>query len=470
MFAPREAVESWNLEDLQKWERLITYGRPGWASFFRAGAKENINPYTYEELIKLARSKLLGGHDISEWPPNEKPHMLKAFRIALLSRRALVRIGMRSEIARTMVASCMGVCLRVSEDLEAMLVDSLSEPILSEASARIINEYDLWPELLESLLEAMQYGAVETGRLGELAAWILLAIGWDAACKAKDASPYRTYTRSDISLGDLLKALVGKVPEPESESDPDRLTKSKRTRQDAKVQLYNAKKVIQDVMEMRLCYTHATRLQTSGVSLANLQMIACRMTLGVCAPGTDAVDAFLALLSPKGKPEELGALLLQIKNKGSFRPAEGKRCLKSLGDTARANLTQESNPTSPLPGLDLLLHVGDQSKTESKCEIFADGRSRRACVLLSTDSSLSLFKNVFAAVTGTPEAARRLACAFQRLIDAERSAFFKQPTWSMGSAPAFLNTPSTSGGPSLLTQMDKLTDVFFVEHRVDINQ
>jgi hypothetical protein len=446
----------------------MTYGRPGWISLFRAGSKKTKNPYTFEELIMLARSKLLGGLEVSEWPPEENTQLLKAFRITLLSRRALIRIGMRTELARTMVASCMSMCMKVSEDLESMLVDSLSEPILSEAAGRIINDFDLWPELLETLVDAMSYGAVtvETGKLGELAAWILLAIGWDAACKAKEPSPYRTYTRSDISLGDLLKALLGEVPG----LDPTRLKQNKRTRQgNLKEQEDNSEVVIQELMEMLLCFTHVTQLHTSGLSLENLKMAACRMVLAVCAPGTDSIDAFLALLPPKGKLGELGVLQLQIKNKNYLRPSEAKRCFKNMGDVAIVKISQTDKKCLKLRGLDMLIHVGDQINAEPKCELFVDGTTNRACLLLSTDSKLSLFQEAFKAVTRREDGAQRLASAFQRLVDAERSASFKYKTWSAGNAqPGSPDFSSVPGEPSVESQMDMLMDVFFVEDRADV--
>jgi hypothetical protein len=422
------------------------------------------NAYNSEQLITLAKEKLLGGLQVAQWPP-EMPDMLKTFRIALLSRRALVRIGMRSEIAQNMVASCMGMCMRVSEDIDSMMVDSLSEPILSEAAARIINEFDLWPELLETLIDAMSYGAVETGRVGELASWILLAIGWDAACKAKQPVLCETYTRSDISLGDLLKALLGKVPE----LDPARPKKKMRTRQDSSTeQEDNSKAVLQEVMEMLLCITHATQLHTSGLSFENLKMAACRMLLAVCAPGTDAIDAFLALLPPKGKQMMLGVLQLQIKNKKVLRSAEAKRCLKNMGEVSRVKISPTDQECTQLRGVDALIHVGDQSGKESKCEIFVDEHTQRVCLLLSTDSKLSLFGSAFAAVTKTADGAQRLASAFEKLVDAERLASFKQKTWSVGNAqPCSPDLVSPPGEPTVEAQMDALTDIFFVEDRAD---
>ncbi len=140
-----------------------------------------------------------------------------------------------------------------------------------------------------------------------------------------------------------------------------------------------------------------------------------------------------------------------------------------MGDVSRVQISHTDKNCSPLLGLDMLIHVGDQTKTEPKCEIFVDGTTKRACLLLSTDSKLKLFQPAFEAVTRRTDGARRLASAFQRLVDAERLASFKQKTWSVGDAqPCSPDLVSASGGPSVEVQMDMLTDVFFVEDRADM--
>ena len=461
VFAPQQPVESWDLQRLLEWERLITYGRPGWSALFQASTKSQSNAYDFRNLMDLAKSKLLGGFDTADWPPRgvANSELLEAFKIALLSRRALVRIGMMSQLARTMVASCMSICLRVSSNLESMLVDSLSEPILSEAAARLINQHNLWPALLESLLDAMRYGAVETGRLGELAAWILLAIGWDAACIAKDSSDFRTYTRSDVTLEDLLRALLGSVPVLNTE----RPTKRMSTRQGADV-LTDDKAFVEELMQRRVCFTHVTQLQTSGLSMANLRMTASRSSMAVCPPGTDAIDGFIPLYPPKEKAAELWAALLQIKNKKQLRAGQQKHAFKDMAEVAqevRSSAGQRS-PVVSLPGIDILVRFGDESQRKSEVEFFKYADSSRACLLLSSDSKLSLFHNAFLAVSQTSGDADRLSAAFARLVDAERSAFLKSKTWSAGTEAKSSNVRKAH---TLESQMESLTDVFIIENR-----
>ena len=463
MFAPQRPVELGDLQKLLEWERLMTYGRPGWTALFQASVKDNSNAYTIDKLLDLAKSKLIGGGDITQWPPKgvENGELLETFKIALLSRRALVRIGMTSQLARAMVASCMGICLKVSANLESMLVDSLSEPILSEAAARLINQFSLWPDLLEALLDAMRFGAVETGRLGELAAWILLAIGWDAACIRKDPSRARTYTRSDVTLGDFLSALLGSVPEVVLE----RPTKKMSTRQGDDVHTSDdGRAFVEELLQRRLCFTHVIQLQQSGLSMANLNMTAGRSSMAACPPGTAATDGFIPLhpseCTFKEEPSKLWVAQLQVKNKEDFGPAEQRRVLKNMDDVAqrvRPSAGQRS-PAVSVPGIDILLRFGEDPSQGSKCNFSKKANSNRACLLLSTDSKLSLFHKAFSVVTESETDADRLSSAFQRLVDAERSAFFKSKTWSPCKE-------ARSKAHELETQMESLTDVFIVEDK-----
>ena len=82
------------------------------------------------------------------------------------------------------------------------------------------------------------------------------------------------------------------------------------------------------------------------------------------------------------------------------------------------------------------------------------------------DSAKQLF--AFAAVTRTADGAKRLASAFEKLVDAERLASFKQKIWSVDNAqPCSPGLVSPLGESTVEAQMDALTDVFFVEDRAD---
>jgi hypothetical protein len=465
VFAPREPVD-WKLEALQDWGRLICYGRPGWNALYKGGANLSYNPYAYENLIQFARTKLIAGTDptFTTWPPefpNLPPsvasELVRTMEIALLSRRALVCIGRRTELARTLVASCMAVCVDVSEDFESMLVESLSEPILSEAAARLIHKYKLWPTLLQTLVDAIRLGTVESGRLGELAAWILLSIAWDAACIAKfqDRLTVKTFTRSDVSLGDFLKALLGYVPA------VDYRCNRKRTRNnnDPETAEKNALDVARDLMKWRVCFTHMIQISRNQVSLESLQVAACRMGMTISAPGTAAVDATLPLFPPSGgKFEELGSVQFQIRNLFEPPSSLGEDCLRGMQEVAR------KMAEGGLCGIDIVLHVGDKRLNHTSAEFFMQSGSNRACLVLSTDARLTLFKHAIQTVTQTSstEGAEILHSLFQKLIDAERLVSFRDQELSIRNSHQNPYSLIGAENVTLFENIEQLRDVFLL--------
>jgi hypothetical protein len=162
----------------------------------------------------------------------------------------------------------------------------------------------------------------------------------------------------------------------------------------------------------------------------------------------------------KEEPSKLWVAQLQVKNKEDFGPAEQRRVLKNMDDVAqrvRPSAGQRS-PAVSVPGIDILLRFGEDPSQGSKCNFSKKANSNRACLLLSTDSKLSLFHKAFSVVTESETDADRLSSAFQRLVDAERSAFFKSKTWSPCKE-------ARSKAHELETQMESLTDVFIVEDK-----
>jgi hypothetical protein len=461
IFASQKPVQSWNLAALQDWGLLLGYGRPAWKAMFEQGAKRERNPFDYQGLINLAQSKLLGGRSLGflQWPPPLEANLVRTIEIALLSRRGLVRIGKRSELAKSLVASCMAVCLDVSEDLESLFVESLSEPILSEAAALLILRYQLWPTLLRALVAAIQHGTVESGRLGELATWILFAIAWDAACIIKDGgrTNAKAFTRSDITLRDFLTALLGELPDVEVRASKKRKRGDSSTESEGEVQ----SKFVEELLGMHLCFTHVLQLSKRQPSRETLELIGRRMALGVCVPGTDAIDGLAALWSSGG---DLGSMQVQIKNQSKYRTSFEKACFADMSEVAD-NMAEEGNC---LCGLDLVIHVGDKREGRAVSNFFIMEGAKRACLLLSTDSKLSLFGHAIQTATQTPDkqdskiAAESVHGLFQKFIDAERLVSFKDKGLSIRNPPQDKSLLAERQ-PQLSGQTQGLMDVFILE-------
>lgn len=456
MLSPKKEETSWSLDELQDWQRLICYGRPGWGAMWKVYNNSDMNPYSFESLINLAERKLMAGFfTFDDVLGKAKAHLISTIELALLSRRVPVIIGENSEIARSMVASCMGICTEVSKDLKSLRVDTPSEPILSEAAARVIGEYRLWPRLIEALLGAIRQEVVDSGKIGEVASWILLAMTWDAACIAKGSSSSgTTYTRSDITVADFLKAMMGETPIAEIFGSPDLPSAVDQDDQKAEKQRF-----LDELLQMRICFTHSIQFKEKDPSFETLATSAVRMGLGISGPNAEGADAHLPLFAAKGdKKQRLWLFQFQIKNQVRFPYSLFKKALARMRITSRYYSPQD-RPGSLVPGIDMVLNIGHEQKGRCFCKFYIHADSERASLELSTDSNLTLFRHVIEAVTRTDDvtkdkaAADNLASLMARLIDSGRKKSGKRKNVSLEDLPSTVKEP-------LRHTLENLMDVY----------
>ena len=77
----------------------------------------------------------------------------------------------------------MRTCVFINESRTSLITADPSEPVLAEASARLLNHPKLsWEKFLAPLVSLLKQGAVEEGYRGELVARILLLHAYDPAC------------------------------------------------------------------------------------------------------------------------------------------------------------------------------------------------------------------------------------------------------------------------------------------------
>ena len=497
--------KSWDLEELQRWERLITYGRPGWAALWKVNSEKSHNPYSPKKLLRLAERKLTAGIQNSTWVlTNGEEMLVRTIKLTILSRRALIRIGFHSQEARCMVASCMGICTGISHDLKLIRVQSLSEPILSEAAARLIHRHNLWPDLLETLTHGLQHGLVNTGAAGEIVAWILLSITWDAACIRKfQTSDVVTHTRSDVTVNNFIEALLGYVPEivvkessegisnhvlnegPSnvseqqfsmeesdgtndfSNEESDVTSEQAFSREGTECTSASAKidtqAFVKELLARRICFTHVTQLSSTRATFKHLQDAARRMQLSACAPLTHSIDAFTALFpASEAENQELWSLQIQARNHGQFDKKACKASLEKMSEAAiKMARTADSGKPSFLPGLDMYMHIGHKVRGRKYCDFHVRPKSQRACLVLSTDSCLTLFQPAIRAVCGQGNevGAAKLTSLLSKLIDLERLTLSQMGPWSMDHMPESVKKPPACGQIPLNKQLEYLQEI-----------
>jgi hypothetical protein len=455
VFSSRETITSWKLEELQNWERLICYGRPGWAAMWKVHANERNNPYSCESLLLLAQSKLMAGiMNYKDVLANSDSTLIQTIDLALLSRRAPLHVGEHSKHARSMVASCMGICMEVSNDLDSLRVEAPSEPVLSEAAARLIDRHELWPRLVRTLLGAMADGAVDSGTVGEITVWILMAMAWDAACISKftSSSDNITFTRSDVTLGDFLKTLLGEIPKFEIRESSNTATGFvKRDETEANEHF------LDNLLKRRICFTHAIQLNNKVASFEDVERGACRMAMLVTHALTAAVDGIIPLFPAEGaEAEELGSVQVQVKNWASFPNAKFKDFFNAMLLVSGFTTKDKAHF---MPGLDMVANIGNKEEGRKLCNFYAERQSARACLELSTDANLSLFRNVFETVTkktdGTDSkvAADTLQSLMSRLVDCGRVQLDKRKSAFLGDMPRTVEK-------DLLNEIEDLMEVY----------
>jgi hypothetical protein len=187
---------------------LFRFGRPLWGGLLSAGL-------SVSGLVGFAKQKVLGGDFMVHWlncldgkntESVEVAGRLRRASIAILSTRAAVNIAPSSHLANELVGGHLGVCVHTFPKRESMLVCYPSEPVVAEASAQLLNAMDGrgWAVALENLLQAIQVGELDAGKLGELVVRIVLLLAFDAARSDSDG----LYTGA-VCLSDFLAALVG---------------------------------------------------------------------------------------------------------------------------------------------------------------------------------------------------------------------------------------------------------------------
>ncbi|CAG8831448.1 30742_t:CDS:1, partial [Racocetra persica] len=198
--------EATTLKESEDPQHFFQYGRPLWGALLMPSSDtKGMEP---ERIIELAMDKLIGGQFFSVWRKNQIK-MLDT--LAILGPRLCVEIAPQSEYAPDLIANNMRLCIKVLEDRKYIVTAMPTEPVLAEASARIMNDPHIsLTELINKLSEALKKGVVEAGYRGELTARLLLLNAWDCCIKKKildDTNISKNYFRF-VTLEEFLKSLL----------------------------------------------------------------------------------------------------------------------------------------------------------------------------------------------------------------------------------------------------------------------
>jgi len=180
--------------------KLWEYGRVIWAAFKLCNISD-------KELINFAQSKLLGGYE-----ELDVTTITTEIAMAIFSSFACIEITPSSSLSKRVVAGNMAICLHVSQDRSSIMVQYPSDPVLSEAAVKLLqDEFDHRKrmQMLKELAHSLVNCLVERGKRGELIASLTIGLAMQKCQKSTfpKRDPFR-YSRA-ISLKAFLDVFIG---------------------------------------------------------------------------------------------------------------------------------------------------------------------------------------------------------------------------------------------------------------------
>jgi hypothetical protein len=182
---------------------LFTLGRPLWAAI---NEKSNI--------IDIAKQKLITA---SSW---NKCRNQESAALAILAARTNLfssRVVLNYERASILVASHCATLYNINELNDSLKFRYVSEPILAEAAAQIMNETNAFAEILNIFDKVIKKAPTitDTGMIGELVAQIILLAAKDKAAFDKyNGHPNLEFKKAlnslPITVEEFFIALLGR--------------------------------------------------------------------------------------------------------------------------------------------------------------------------------------------------------------------------------------------------------------------
>ena len=172
--------------------------------------KKKIRKAAQGRIIYIAMEKLLGTRD----PNTLKLANLKANDVlAILAARVQLSINPFSAICVKMLCDNLATCLRVADNRDSIEIAYPSEPILAEASARLLNKFNNWSFFIHVLRKSLN-SSVLVGDKQNAGVQMVLLMAWDRTIERHDIE-YRLLSNQHLNycrharVNDFLVSLLG---------------------------------------------------------------------------------------------------------------------------------------------------------------------------------------------------------------------------------------------------------------------
>ena len=335
---------------------FFRFGRPGYYAYLNSPSDSK--PTTAMEVMKRLTTNLLSGK-VDQYLTLEQA-------LAILGVRVALTVTASSHVARTLTASHMRLCVGILEDRQSLFTYQYAEPALAFAAMSLTHDHG-WLILLDRLREAMSATYIHAGHRGEIGAQLLLLMASDRCTVDTGIGYARNYMTSQtmidltiptIPLSKFLSILTGMDSHIAIDNFSDRIS-------NMYVRLIQFVQVFAKPGKKQICEMFR---RAAGI---------------VVKPGSEQVDLIIPLLVHKERnrlhevvpvPEQMSALLIQVKCFGSSRTIEKDTSVCSLNllrNVATENASFSDRLNKKLDYLSLLMEVGSHAASRSSVRVFS---------------------------------------------------------------------------------------------------
>lgn len=134
--------------------------------------------------------------------------------LAIFASRMHVTINPHSSVCLEMISKNLATCLRITDNRDIIEIAYPSEPILAEASARLLNKFNNWSYFLKILNRSINSHLLVNINKKQAVLQILLLMAWDRTIDKHDieyrllSNQHLNYSRH-IKVNDFLNVLLG---------------------------------------------------------------------------------------------------------------------------------------------------------------------------------------------------------------------------------------------------------------------
>jgi hypothetical protein len=204
VFAQRSSYST--LQEAFSMYNIALHGRPLWGGVLKARVGDVI-----KRVIDLARRKILGGFQQSNFTGDTLAELdnIFAISIACLGFRVVLDVHSHGFLAETLPSQNMRYITAISGDRDAVMTDSLSDPLLSYAASTLMHDVrSLRPaELLRHLRASLQHKLVSPGEIGETISSVVFTLARDHTVFRSSSSTLSPIMYPTFQLRDFLKSI-----------------------------------------------------------------------------------------------------------------------------------------------------------------------------------------------------------------------------------------------------------------------